>query len=58
MDQPDLNIYKYIYIFKDFIHTHALAGVAQRIERWPVNRGVAGAIPNWGTCLGRRPGRQ
>ena len=33
----------------------ALAGVAQWIECWPVNRKVAGSIPNQGTCLGWGP---
>ena len=32
-----------------------LAGVAQWIERRPVNQGVAGLIPSQGTCLGCRP---
>ena len=36
----------------------ALAGVAQWIERWPVNPRVADSIPNQGTCLGWRPGPQ
>ena len=31
-----------------------LAGVAQWIERRPVNQGVAGLIPSQGTCLGER----
>ena len=33
-----------------------LAGVAQWIECWPVNRRVTGSIPSQGTCLGCRPG--
>ena len=37
---------------------HALAGVAQWIERGPVNQGVASSIPSQGTCLGCRPGPQ
>ena len=36
----------------------ALAGVAQRIERWPANQRVTGSIPSQGTCLGCRPGPQ
>ena len=36
----------------------ALAGVAQWIERWPVNERVAGWIPSQGTCLGCGPGPQ
>ena len=35
---------------------HALAGVAQWVERWPVKQRVAGLIPSQGTCLGGRPG--
>ena len=34
----------------------ALAGVAQWTKRRPVNRKVAGSIPNQGTCLGCGPG--
>ena len=34
----------------------ALAGVAQWIKFWPVNRKVAGLIPSQGTCLGCGPG--
>ena len=34
----------------------ALAGVAQRIECWPMNQRVTGSIPRQGTCLGCRPG--
>ena len=34
----------------------ALAGVAQWIERGPVNQRIAGLIPSQGTCLGCRPG--
>ena len=34
----------------------ALAGVAQWIERWPVNQNVPSSIPSQGTCLGCRPG--
>ena len=30
----------------------ALAGVAQWIERWPVNQNITGSIPGQGTCLG------
>ena len=33
-----------------------LAGVAQWIEHWPVNRKVASSIPSQDTCLGCRPG--
>ena len=36
----------------------ALAGVAQWIERRPVNHRVTGSIPSQGTCLGCRPGPQ
>ena len=36
----------------------ALAGVAQWIERWPVNQKVVGSIPSQGTCLGCGPGPQ
>ena len=36
----------------------ALAGVAQWIERQPVNQRVTGSIPSQGTCLGCRPGPQ
>ena len=35
-----------------------LAGVAQRIERWPANRRVAGWIPSQGMRLGCGPGPQ
>ena len=35
-----------------------LAGVAQWIERQPVNQRVAGLIPSQGTCLGCGPGPQ
>ena len=35
-----------------------MAGVAQWVERWPVNRKVTGSIPSQGTCLGYRPGPQ
>ena len=38
--------------------TWALAGVAQWIEWWPVNQGVAGSIPSQGTSLGCWPGTQ
>ena len=34
----------------------ALAGVAQWIERRPVNQTVAGSIPGQGTCLDCGPG--
>ena len=37
---------------------HALAGVAQWIEREPTNQRVAGLIPSQGTCLGCGPGPQ
>ena len=40
------------------IETLALAGVAQRIEHWPVNQRVVCSIPSQGTCLGCRPGPQ
>lgn len=33
----------------------ALAGGDQRTECWPVNRGIAGSISGWGTCLLCRP---
>ena len=36
----------------------ALAGVAQWIQCWPVNRKVAGLIPSQGTCLDCRSGPQ
>ena len=36
----------------------ALAGVAQRTERWPENQRAAGSIPSQGTCLGCRSGPQ
>ena len=36
----------------------ALAGVAQWIERRPVNQRVAGSIPSQGTSLGCRLGPQ
>ena len=36
----------------------AQAGVAQWIERGPVNQRVTGSIPILGTCLGCRPGPQ
>ena len=36
----------------------SLAGVAQWIEHWPVNQGVAGSVPSWGACLGCRLGPQ
>ena len=36
----------------------ALAGVAQWIERWSANQGVAGLIPSQGTCLRCRPAPQ
>ena len=36
----------------------ALAGVAQWIERRPVNQKVVGLISSQGTCLGCRPGPQ
>ena len=35
-----------------------LAGVAQWIERGPVNQRVASLIPSQGTCLGCGPGPQ
>ena len=34
----------------------AMAGVAQWIERWPVNRMVTGSIPSQDTYLGFGPG--
>ena len=36
----------------------ALAGLAQWIECQPVNQGVTGLIPSWGTCLSSRPDPQ
>ena len=36
----------------------ALAGVAEWIECWSVNRKVAGLITSQGTCLGCGPGPQ
>ena len=38
------------------VHTFALAGVAQWIERQPMNQRVTGSIPSQGTCLGCKPG--
>ena len=38
------------------IKLKALAGVAQWIERGPVNQRVASLIPSEGTCLGCGPG--
>ena len=35
-----------------------LAGMAQWIELWPVNRKVASSIPRQGTCVGLGPGLQ
>ena len=35
-----------------------LAGVAQWIEHWPANQGIASSIPSQGTCLVYRPGPQ
>ena len=35
---------------------YALSGVAQWIECWPGNQGVAGSIPGQGTWLGCGPG--
>ena len=53
---PETNMLytNYISIYKK----KALAGVAQWIERGPVNRRVAGLIPSQGTYLGCRPGPQ
>ena len=36
----------------------ALAGIAEWIECWPLNRRVTGSIPSQGTWLGCRPGPQ
>ena len=36
----------------------ALAGVAQWIERRPVNQRIAGSIPSQGTCLACGPSTQ
>ena len=36
----------------------ALTGVAQWIERQPVNQRVTGLIPSQGTCVGWGPGPQ
>ena len=36
----------------------APGGVAQWIERWPVNQRVTGSIPSQDTCLGCGPGPQ
>ena len=36
----------------------ALAGVAQWIQRGPMNQRVAGSIPSQGRCLGHEPGPQ
>ena len=35
-----------------------LAVMAQWIECWPMNQGVAGSIPSQDTCLGCGPGPQ
>ena len=40
------------------IKLKALGGVAQWIERRPVNQSVTGSIPIQDTCLGCRPGPQ
>ena len=44
----------FLYLKNNF----ALAGVAQWIERWPVNPRVAGSIPSQGTFLGCGPDPQ
>ena len=44
----------FLYLKNNF----ALAGVAQWIERWPVNPRVAGSIPSQGTFLGCGPDSQ
>ena len=44
----------FLYLTRNF----TLAGVAQWIERGPVNQSVAGSIPSRGTCLGFGPGPQ
>ena len=36
--------------------TLALAGMAQRMECWPVNQRATASIPSQGTCLSCRPG--
>ena len=51
----------YMHIFpsqKITLKIYVLAGVAQWIERWPANQGVAGSMPSRDTCLGCRPGAQ
>ena len=45
LDRINMENYKYE-------NESALAGVAQWIERWPMNQTVAGLIPSQGTCLG------
>ena len=57
------HLFTYIYLDRDSYVDHwrgssikkldfaALAGVAQWIERWPVNQRVTGSIPSQGTCL-------
>ena len=46
------------YMYKNHLYMEALAGVAQWIERQPVNQRVTTLIPSQGTCLGCRPGPQ
>ena len=47
-----------IVVFHIQIYRVALAGVAQWIERRPVNQRIAGSIPSQGPCLGFGPGPQ
>ena len=64
--QPSMYVCTYInkcaqiltLVLLDKEYRRALAGVAQWIERRPVNQRVAGAIPSQGTCLGCGPGPQ
>ena len=51
LDRINMENYKYE-------NESALAGVAQWIERWPMNQRVAGLIPSPGTCLGCGPSPQ
>ena len=54
--QNNLRLGKRLGIGK--LSSSALAGVAQWIERRPVNQRVASTIPSQGTCLGCGPGPQ
>ena len=37
---------------------HIFAGLAQWVERWPVNQKVTGSTPSQGTCLDYGPSPQ